>query len=94
MPYLLIRHKVKDYELWKDGFEAAAHNRQHCGSKGGAVSRGEDDPHEVIVLLEWTDSHQMRTFALSEELQQRMQDAGVTDSPDFHFLNEVDKPGV
>jgi hypothetical protein len=35
MPYLLIRHKVKDYDKWKPVFDEHGSTRKANGSRGG-----------------------------------------------------------
>ena len=46
MPYLLIRHKVANYEMWMPGFDADSVNRQANGSRGGQLFRNATNPRE------------------------------------------------
>ena len=68
MAYVLVRHKVRDYDGWKPGFDDHATTRQASGSKGGFVFRNTDSPNEVLVLLEWDDLEKARGFVQSDEL--------------------------
>jgi heme-degrading monooxygenase HmoA len=86
MPYLLIRHKVQDYEKWKPFFDEHGSTRQASGSRGGQLFRNADDPNEVVILFDWDDLEQARKFTQSEDLRQVMQQAGVADKPDIYFL--------
>jgi hypothetical protein len=53
MPYLLVRHKVEDYERWKPVFDHDhGATREQSGSKGGRILRNADDPNELVILLE------------------------------------------
>ena len=88
MPYLLVRHKVMDYEQWKSAFDAHSVTRQANGSRGGQLFRNATDPDELIVLLEWHDLEQARQFAGSEDLREVMQQAGVVDHIDIYFLKD------
>ena len=88
MPYLLIRHKVANYEMWKPGFDADSVNRQANGSRGGQLFRNANDPNEIVVLLEWDDLEKARQFTQSAELREVMQQAGVIDQPDIYFLKD------
>lgn len=88
MPYLLVRHKVIDYERWKSAFDAHSLIRQANGSRGGQVFRNAADPNELIILLEWDVLERARQFAQSEELRQVMQRAGVVDHPTIYFLKD------
>ena len=88
MPYLLIRHKVTDYERWKSAFDAHSITRQAAGSRGGQLFRNASDPNELVVLLEWDVLEKARQFAQSDELRGVMQRAGVVDHPTFSFLKD------
>ena len=94
MPYLLVRHKVKDYSSWKSGFDDHASTRRESGSRGGHVFRSADDPEEVVVLLEWDDLDNARAFAESDDLRETMRRVGVIGRPDVYFLEEADQPSV
>ena len=91
MPYLLIRHKVKDYAKWKPVFDKYGAARKASGSKGGRLFRNAGDPNEAVILLEWDDLEKARQFAQSKDLREAMQRAGVSDRPDLYFLDEVER---
>ena len=91
MPYALIRHKVEDYERWKPVFDEDAVNRESIGSMGGYLFRNADDPNELLILFEWDELKNVRQFGRSEELREKMQQAGVADRPDFYFLEKVER---
>jgi heme-degrading monooxygenase HmoA len=88
MPYLLVRHKVTDYEKWKSAFDAYSVTRQANGSRGGQLFCNATDPDELVVLLEWHDLERARQFARSEDLREVMQRAGVVDHPTIYFLKD------
>jgi heme-degrading monooxygenase HmoA len=88
MPYLLVRHKVMDYEQWKSAFDAHSLTRQASGSRGGWLFRNASDPNELIVLLEWDVLEAARQYAQSEELREVMQRAGVVGRPTISFLKD------
>jgi heme-degrading monooxygenase HmoA len=95
MPYLLVRHKVEDYERWKPVFDHDhGATRKRSGSKGGWILRNADDPTELVILLEWDTSENARRFAGADETREAMQRAGVTDEPDVYFLEEVERLGA
>lgn len=91
MPYLIVRHKVKSYDKWKDGFDKDEPNRWASGSKGGMVLRGVDDPSEVVVILEWETSKALRGFAFSKELRESMKREGVLDEPEVYVADLADR---
>lgn len=92
MATLLVRHRVRDYDRWKEIFDAHADERAAAGSLGGRVFRDGDDPEDVVIVLEWADLDRARDFAEREDMQESMERAGVMGEPDFLFLAEVDAP--
>ena len=94
MPYLLVRHKVDDYERWKPGFDEHGATRRESGGKGGYLFRNAEDPNETVILLEWDNLENARRFAQSEDLRETMQRVGVADRPDIYFREEVEKVPV
>lgn len=91
MPYLLVRHKVKDYAKWKSVFDEHGATRKASGSKGRRLFGNADDSSEVVILLEWGDLKRARQFAESEDLRKTMERAGVSDKPDVYFLEEGER---
>jgi heme-degrading monooxygenase HmoA len=91
MAYMLVRHKVKDFTKWKPVYDEHANVRKDSGSKGAHLFRNADNPNEVFVLYEWETVDKAKKFAQSENLRQKMQEAGVSEKPDIYFLNEVEQ---
>jgi len=91
MPYILVRHKVKDYDTWKVGYDEHGTTRKSAGCKGTVVFRTDDDSNNVVILLEWDTLENARKFAQSDNLRETMQRVGVMDMPDIYFLNEDDR---
>jgi hypothetical protein len=90
MPYMLVRHKVKDYDQWKPVFDEHGAIRKDAGSKGAMVFRGEDDPNAVTILFKWDSVENAVKFSKSDGLRETMMKAGVVSQPDVSFLNEDD----
>jgi heme-degrading monooxygenase HmoA len=92
MPYLLVRHKVEDYDSWKPVFDHDhGATREQWGSKGGRILRNAEDPNELVILLEWDSLENARQFAIADDLREAMQRAGVADQPDIYFLEEIEQ---
>jgi heme-degrading monooxygenase HmoA len=91
MPYLLVRHKVKDYTLWKKFYDEHGAARKAAGCRGTTVFRSTDDPHQAVILSEWDTLEKAQQFTSSAELREMMQKAGVIDIPDLYFLDEDDR---
>jgi heme-degrading monooxygenase HmoA len=94
MPYLLVRHKVADYDKWKPFFDQHGTTRQRSGSQGGQLLRNADDPNELIILFQWGTLEKARQFSQSNDLREIMQQAGVIDQPDIYFLEAVENVPV
>jgi hypothetical protein len=85
--HLLIRHKVKDFPVWKEGYDAHLPKRAEAGLTEKYLLRGDSDPNEVILLFEVQDPSRAKAFCESADLRERMQKLGVVGQPDLYFLN-------
>ena len=92
MPVLLIRHKVTNYETWKQAFLEDGSTREANGARGGRFFRSDVDSSEVWILLEWDDLFRARLFVKSDDLSEAFVRGGVTDHPDYWFLEDSDRP--
>jgi hypothetical protein len=86
MNYVLVRHKVADFSKWKPVYDAHLPARQAAGAKELHLLRNIDDPNEAVILFEVEDLQKAREFSASDDLRERMQEAGVIDKPDIYFL--------
>ena len=62
MSTLLIEHKISDFATWHDAFTRFAARRREGGVIGELIMRPVDDPHYVIVELEFTTLDEARQF--------------------------------
>ena len=53
MPTLLIEHSISDFDLWHDAFMRFAARRKEGGVLGERIMQPVDDPHYVLVDLEF-----------------------------------------
>lgn len=90
MRTLLIRHKVSDYDAWRRIFDGDAETRRANGSGEARVFRSDADPGEIWLLVEWDDLARARLFTRSDDLLDLMERAGVTDRPDYWYLEDPD----
>jgi hypothetical protein len=88
MNYILIRHKITDFGKWKPAYDAHASARAAAGLKEERLLRNIDNPNEVILLFGAQDLNKAKEFAGSDDLRQKMQQAGVIDKPDVWFLKD------
>jgi heme-degrading monooxygenase HmoA len=94
MAFVLVRHKVEDYDKWRAVFYQHGSIRGASGSRGARIFRNARDPNELVILLEWDNLERARQFFQSEDWRQRMQRAGVAGQPDVEFLEEVERDSV
>ena len=87
-PFTLVRHKVRDFNAWKVGFDAHGPKRAEAGLSNELLLRSSEDANEVVILLEAKDLSRAKTFIASADLRETMQSFGVADKPDVYFLNE------
>jgi len=87
MPHILIRHKVNDYAAWKPFFDNHSATRASYGSQGARVFRNADDASEVIMLVAVDDLDRARELLGSDDLREKMAEAGVSDQPDVYLLD-------
>lgn len=88
MPFLLIHHKVENFNKWKPLFDEHGKKRRSAGSKKYQIFHGADDANNLVILFEWDNMENAHAFAESEDLKQKMKEAGVIGEPDIYFLNE------
>jgi hypothetical protein len=56
MPYVLIRHKLKNFAKWKPKYDAHGTARKAGGSKGARLFRNVDKPKETVILFKWAST--------------------------------------
>ncbi len=85
--YLVVRHKVKDFEAWKKVYESHRGKQREAALTERHVLRSVDDPMQTIVIFEAADLGKARAFAASADLRDTMMRAGVVDMPDVYFTS-------
>ena len=89
MPYVSVRHKVKDYATWKSVFDAFSENRKAGGEKAYWILHPIDAPNDLVLFFEWDTVENAQTFLNSPQLREAMGEGGVLEDPEVHFLEEV-----
>ncbi len=86
MGYLLIRHRVADFDLWKIAYEAHKDARERAGLREEKLMRNASDPNDVVILFTSDDRKKAEDFSKSPDLREVMQRAGVISLPEIVFL--------
>jgi heme-degrading monooxygenase HmoA len=95
MPYLLERHKVRDYDRWRGVFDADSAGRAAAGCRGARIFRNAEDPEEVVVLFEWDSLESAGRRIESATLSRKFEEAGVNGGigqTEFYLLEEEAQP--
>jgi hypothetical protein len=86
MGYLLVRHKVKEFQEWKRFFDSHKDAQRQSGLRIEKVMRNLYEPNEVFLLFEVTDLAKARGFVFSPDVPSSQEISGVVDKPDIYFL--------
>ena len=86
---VLVHHKIHDYKQWKAEFDAAVDFRHQGGEQSCRIFHKSDDPNDLTLLFEWESLDKAQRFMASEELRQRMTQAGVATAPDIQYIAEM-----
>jgi quinol monooxygenase YgiN len=90
MKYVLIVHQVKDYEVWKKIFDAAAARRRDAGEQSYQVLRDTRQPNKIVHFSKWASLVDARAFFESLALEEIRRQAGV-ESPEFLYLEQLEE---
>jgi hypothetical protein len=86
MGYLLVRHKVKEFQEWKRVFDAHKHAQVEAGLRIEKVMRNLYEPNEVFLFFEVVDLAKARGFVFGSQVPKAQHESGVVDNPDIYFL--------
>lgn len=88
MTALIVKHKVEDYKRWRPHFDQHEQYRKDHGESCYTVYQSPDNPNELFLYFEWDNKEHALEFISSEDLKEKMKEAGVTAPPTYHFLDE------
>ena len=83
MPYLLIHHKVENFENWRRAYDDHRGARDKAGLKEQHLLRNVANPNDVVILFQADDLERARAFTRSNDLRTAMQKAGVVGTPEL-----------
>lgn len=88
---VIIRHKVKDWDAWKKSFDSHKQTRIDAGMSDRAIGYSVGDNHSVSVVFAITDQAKADAFMKSQDLKDKMKEAGVEGPPDIFYYKVVQK---
>jgi hypothetical protein len=62
MPTLHIEHAISDLPTWKSAFDRFAMAREQAGVRGHRIQQPIDDPHKVVIDLDFDTTDQAQRF--------------------------------
>ena len=86
---MAVSHVVKDYDVWKKGFDEDEINRSESGLTLRLLARGTDNPNMVYIFLNASDLQKAKDFANSTKLKEVMQKLGVIGKPEINYADVV-----
>jgi heme-degrading monooxygenase HmoA len=87
----LIRHRVADYDAWKNVYDGFAPIQAEHGVHAHQVLRSIENPNDVIVTHTFDSREAARAFFAMPELKEAMSQGGVnTDSVEISYFDEVE----
>lgn len=89
MTDILVRHRVEQYDRWKNVFDKLVDTRKSSGEKSFRILRPEDDPDNLYLFFEWDSAEHAREFFKSPALKDAMQNGGVAEAPEIHFMKQA-----
>ena len=90
VPHVLVHQQITDFERWKEVFDRLGAARAAASCRATTVFRNREDPHEVVVLLDFDDLAQARQHMSSADLRRAWREAGVTDAGTRSVLDVVE----
>ncbi len=89
MQYVLIVHKVENYQLWKQVFDDAIDIRREAGERAYQVLKYQNNPNKIVHFSAWTSIDDAKQFFESPKLLKIRIEAGVK-SPKFIYLEQLE----
>jgi hypothetical protein len=82
---LTVHLKVKDYAIWRKGYDGSEMGRVSAGITNGRVFRRAEDPNDLVILQDVADVAKARTWLASNEMKTAMEKGGVVGLPNIRF---------
>lgn len=88
MVNVLVRHKVSDFQHWKEVFDQNLGMRKAGGELNCRIFHNHIDGSDLTLFFDWESLDMAKRFFDSESLKNRMKDAGVSGKPEIVILDE------
>ena len=88
--WVVITHKVKDFDAWLKVFDGEASARPSYGLVDVVLARGIEDPNTVQIVFDIKDMTKAKARMNDPALKKLMMDAGVEGAPKIVFYSQGD----
>ena len=88
---LMIKSTVKDWDIWKKGFDKHIQVRKDSGLVDRLVGHTIGDPTHITLVFAVGDMAKAKAFLASKDLKDRMAESGVVGKPNMFFYKVVEK---
>jgi len=88
--YIIVQHRVRDFDAWKPVFDEHGDVRRRHGATGHTLYRNLEDPNDVTVVNEFPTRQQAEAFASDPSLKEAMERGGVISEPTLTWADEVE----
>lgn len=88
MPYVAIRHRVSNYEVWRAYFDGDSRRQRDAGVLSRRVYRTLQDKRDVRILFEIESRDRFLEMMDDPELKALMAKAGVVSEPELSFWDD------
>jgi hypothetical protein len=89
MPYLLIRHRVSDFDRWYSDLKSHGEAQREGGFGDLQLLRDVKDPHIVVCLFKVYDVDKARAFTQTLQSSEAQNDSGFSGQPEVFLLKEI-----
>ena len=89
MATMIVKHRVANFDQWKQAFDSMDKVRKEHGWTGSTVHRDAADPNVVVIVNRVRDLEAAKRYGASEDLRDAMAKGGVQGMPEIQFLNDV-----
>ena len=91
MAWIHVRHRVGDYNRWKEVFDGLSELKMRYGWKRYRIFQVAGDRTDLLVMEEFDSVEQARNYLESKDLKNAMQLAGVTGTPETTLLQGLEE---
>jgi hypothetical protein len=88
MNYLIVKHRVEDFDTWHEVFHSNEHMLAESGFGKMEILRGAFEPNLVVVILEVKDQAKAKAFTSSQGALDSANLGGVIGNPESCWLCE------